>query len=83
MLQAELVNMRAELVDTKTHCQCLEEELHTVLVQLHATQLQKLHGDDGLTISNKLQQNLLQRSPTHKATLSGNYLCFRNRFSDF
>ncbi|KAG8307374.1 hypothetical protein J6590_023145 [Homalodisca vitripennis] len=63
--------MRAELVDTKTRNQCLEEELHTVLVQLHTAQLKQLQGDDGLTIKNKLQQGLIQRSPTHKATLSG------------
>ncbi|XP_046664891.1 Golgi-associated PDZ and coiled-coil motif-containing protein-like isoform X2 [Homalodisca vitripennis] len=69
--EAELVNMRAELVDTKTRNQCLEEELHTVLVQLHTAQLKQLQGDDGLTIKNKLQQGLIQRSPTHKATLSG------------
>lgn len=63
--------MRAELIDTKTRCQCLEEELHAALVQLHTVQLQQLNGDDGLSISNKMQQGLVLRSPSHKATLSG------------
>lgn len=74
LLQAELVNMRAELVDVKTRSQCLEEELHAVLVQLHTTQLQQLQADDGDSITHKLHQGLIQRSPTHKASLSGRAL---------
>lgn len=72
LFQAELVNMRTELVETKTRNQAVEEELHAVLVQLHTTQLQQLSGDDGLTIKNKLQEGLAQRSPVHKASVAGN-----------
>lgn len=70
-VEAELVNMRAELVETKTRNQAVEEELHAVLVQLHTTQLQQLSGDDGRTIKNKLQEGLAQRSPVHKASVAG------------
>lgn len=70
-VEAELVNMRTELVETKTRNQAVEEELHAVLVQLHTTQLQQLSGDDGLTIKNKLQEGLAQRSPVHKASVAG------------
>ncbi|XP_075234020.1 Golgi-associated PDZ and coiled-coil motif-containing protein-like isoform X2 [Lycorma delicatula] len=71
-IEAELVHMRTELVETKTRNQALGEELHAVLVQLHTTQLQQLPGDDGLSIQNKLQKGLIERSPTHKAVVSGN-----------
>lgn len=66
--------MRTELVETKTRNQALGEELHAVLVQLHTTQLQQLPGEDGLSIQNKLQKGLVERSPSHKAVISGKNL---------
>lgn len=68
--------MRAELVDNKTRNQSLEEELHTILVQLHTTKLQHLSGEDGLAITNKLQKGLVERSPTHKAIINGKAVYF-------
>uniref|UniRef100_A0A1B6DRB8 PDZ domain-containing protein n=1 Tax=Clastoptera arizonana TaxID=38151 RepID=A0A1B6DRB8_9HEMI len=70
-LEAELINMRAEIVETKTRNQSLEEELHAILVQLHTTKLQNMSGEDGVAITNKLHKGLMERSPTHKAVVNG------------
>ncbi|KDR12726.1 uncharacterized protein LOC110835984 isoform X4 [Zootermopsis nevadensis] len=66
---AELVYLRAELVDAKAQRSVLEQELHTLLLQLHACQLQHLPGvhtePDAERILRRLEEEL-QRSPTHQ-----------------
>ncbi|XP_044742910.1 Golgi-associated PDZ and coiled-coil motif-containing protein-like [Chrysoperla carnea] len=38
-VEAELVNLRTELINAKAKKECLEQELHTVVLELHAAQL--------------------------------------------
>lgn len=69
ILQAELVYLRSELIDAKAQRTVLDQELHTLLLQLHACQLQHLPGvhtePDAERIRRKLEEEL-QRSPTHQ-----------------
>ncbi|KAJ8958794.1 hypothetical protein NQ318_019552, partial [Aromia moschata] len=53
---AELIHMRAELIEAKSKKELLEGELHTLLLQLHSSQLSKI--PDGL--GNKRQDQHLK-----------------------
>lgn len=44
LFQAELIHMRAELVESKAKKDILEQELHNLLLQLHSSQLAHLPG---------------------------------------
>ncbi|KAJ9584623.1 hypothetical protein L9F63_021041, partial [Diploptera punctata] len=68
-LSAELVFLRTELVEAKAQRSVLDQELHTLLLQLHACQLQHLpsvHTEpDAERIRRRLEEEL-QRSPTRQ-----------------
>ncbi|XP_069674241.1 uncharacterized protein [Periplaneta americana] len=68
-VEAELVYLRSELVEAKAQRSVLDQELHTLLLQLHACQLQHLpsvHTEpDAERIRRRLEEEL-QRSPTHQ-----------------
>ena len=61
--------LRAELIDAKARNSVLDQELHTLLLQLHASQLQHLPGvhteSDAERIRRRLEEEL-QQSPTHQ-----------------
>ena len=61
--------LRAELIDAKARNSVLDQELHTLLLQLHACQLQHLPGvhteSDAGRIRRRLEEEL-QQSPTHQ-----------------
>lgn len=61
--------LRAELVDAKARHSVLDQELHTLLLQLHACQLQHLPGvhteSDAERIRRRLEEEL-QQSPTQQ-----------------
>lgn len=61
--------LRAELIDAKAQNSVLDQELHTLLLQLHASQLQHLPGvhteSDAERIRRRLEEEL-QQSPTHQ-----------------
>jgi len=64
------VYLRAELIDAKARNSVLDQELHTLLLQLHASQLQHLPGgvhteSDAERIRRRLEEEL-QQSPTHQ-----------------
>jgi hypothetical protein len=63
------VYLRAELIDAKARNSVLDQELHTLLLQLHACQLQHLPGvhteSDAERIRRRLEEEL-QQSPTHQ-----------------
>ncbi|KAI4466359.1 golgi-associated pdz and coiled-coil motif-containing [Holotrichia oblita] len=73
---AELIHMRAELVESKSKREILEQELHNLLLQLHTAQLSQLptlNGNfkqdagfkpDVNNIKKKLEDEL-KRSPSH------------------
>lgn len=75
-LQAELIHMRAELVESKSKRELLEKELHNLLLHLHSTQLSQLPNNithnkhdtnfkpDVNNIKKKMQDEL-KKSPTH------------------
>lgn len=77
MLQAELIHMRAELVDSKAKREILEQELHNLLLQLHSTQLSKIPKANGTFKPdpanfkpdvNNIKQKLddeIKKSPSH------------------
>ncbi|XP_023704625.1 Golgi-associated PDZ and coiled-coil motif-containing protein isoform X2 [Cryptotermes secundus] len=71
-VEAELVYLRAELIDAKAQRSVLDQELHTLLLQLHACQLQHLPGvhtePDAERIRRRLEEEL-QQSPTHQHRL--------------
>jgi CRISPR/Cas system type I-B associated protein Csh2 (Cas7 group RAMP superfamily) len=52
-LQAELIHMRAELVESKAKREVLEQELHNLLLQLHSSQLSQLPD----SLSNRKQDS--------------------------
>ena len=66
--------LRTELVEAKAQRSVLDQELHTLLLQLHACQLQHLPGvhtePDAERIRRRLEEEL-QRSPTrqHRGTV--------------
>lgn len=80
-IEAELINMRAELVDSKTKREVLEQELHNVLLQLHSTQLSYIPSNidgkkqeaqikpDASIIKKKLDAEI-KISPVHTAQLN-------------
>ncbi|KAJ8976647.1 hypothetical protein NQ317_009110 [Molorchus minor] len=55
-LRAELIHMRAELVEAKSKKEVLESELHNLLLQLHSSQLSKLPD----SLGNKRQDHHLK-----------------------
>lgn len=61
--------LRAELIDAKARNSVRDQELHTLLLQLHACQLQHLPGvhteSDAERIRRRLEEEL-QQSPTHQ-----------------
>ncbi|XP_047098499.1 uncharacterized protein LOC124712248 [Schistocerca piceifrons] len=68
--EAELVHLRAELVEAVARRGSLEEELHALLLRLHAIQLQRLPGAapldaDAERIRRRLEEEL-QRSPSRQ-----------------
>ncbi|KAK9512593.1 hypothetical protein O3M35_000984 [Rhynocoris fuscipes] len=63
--------MRSCLVDLETRNDELTEELHSVLVQVHKSQLQQRGKDEITNISSSLNKALAERSPTHRASHSG------------
>ncbi|XP_049767923.1 uncharacterized protein LOC126101285 [Schistocerca cancellata] len=70
VLGAELVHLRAELVEAVARRGSLEEELHALLLRLHAIQLQRLPGAapldaDAERIRRRLEEEL-QRSPSRQ-----------------
>ncbi|KAL8573554.1 hypothetical protein ACOMHN_047825 [Nucella lapillus] len=69
-LEAQLLDMRSEVVEERAAKEALQAELHTMLLQLHSTQLQ-LHEARGIEvdsnhIKNKLETELATRQ---KATM--------------
>ncbi|KAF2904882.1 hypothetical protein ILUMI_01299 [Ignelater luminosus] len=75
-IEAELIHMRAELVESKAKRELLEQELHNLLLQLHSSQLAQLPGLTGNRIQNskfepdvnnikKKFEDELKSSPTH------------------
>ncbi|XP_017783219.1 PREDICTED: uncharacterized protein LOC108567333 [Nicrophorus vespilloides] len=75
-IEAELIHMRAELVESKSRREILEQELHNLLLQLHSNQLSKLPKPNGNfkqdpnfkpdvnNIKRKLEDEI-RRSPSH------------------
>lgn len=64
--QAEIVHLRSEIVDMKVQNELLEKEMHSLLVQLHADQLDRLHlvyPEQKENIKDKLQRDLAESSP--------------------
>lgn len=71
--------MRAELIDSKSKKELLEQELHTLLLQLHSAQLSHLPGINGrvqdskidpdVNIIRKKLQEELKKSPSHRSML--------------
>lgn len=70
--------MRAELIDSKSKREILEQELHTLLLQLHSAQLSHLPGlvggrtqdskiEPDVNIIKKKLQDELKKSPTHRS----------------
>ncbi|XP_066156361.1 uncharacterized protein [Euwallacea fornicatus] len=53
-LEAELIHLRAELIESKSKKQLLENELHNLLLQLHSSQLSQLPDSLG---NKKLDQH--------------------------
>lgn len=49
MFQAQLVDLKSELTETRAEKAVLEKEVHDQLLQLHAIQLQ-LHAKTGLNV---------------------------------
>lgn len=78
-VEAELVNVRAELVEARATRQALEDELHVLLLQLHAAQLQQpqhqpQQQEHHQRILSRLQGELdreLDRSPRHHVKVAG------------
>lgn len=77
-LQAELIHMRAELIESKSKREILEQELHTLLLQLHSAQLSHLPSMNGgriqdskiepdVNIIKKKLQDELKKSPSHRS----------------
>ncbi|KAK7867383.1 hypothetical protein R5R35_008928 [Gryllus longicercus] len=70
-IRAELVHLRAEVVEAKATRASLEQELHTLLLQLHASQLQRTAGagpalePQAERIRRRLEKEL-QRSPARQ-----------------
>ncbi|GLG93991.1 Golgi-associated PDZ and coiled-coil motif-containing protein [Gryllus bimaculatus] len=70
-IRAELVHLRAEVVEAKATRASLEQELHTLLLQLHASQLQHTAGagpalePQAERIRRRLEKEL-QRSPARQ-----------------
>lgn len=71
-MQAELIHMRAELVESKSKRESLEQELHNLLLQLHSSQLgitgNRNHGprfEPDLNNIKKKVEDELKRSPSH------------------
>jgi hypothetical protein len=52
-IEAELIHMRAELVESKAKREVLEQELHNLLLQLHSSQLSQLPD----SLSNRKQDS--------------------------
>lgn len=76
-IEAELIHMRAELVETKSKKEMLEHELHNILLQLHSAQLSQLPIDshkkheqfikpDISLIKKKLEAEI-HKSPLHRS----------------
>lgn len=74
--------MRAELIDSKSKREILEQELHTLLLQLHSAQLSHLPGMNGgggraqdskiepdVNIIRKKLQDELKKSPSHRSKI--------------
>lgn len=70
--------MRAELIDSKSKREILEQELHTLLLQLHSAQLSHLPGlvggrnqdskiEPDVNIIKKKLQEELKKSPNHRS----------------
>lgn len=59
-IEAELIHMRAELIESKSKKEVLESELHNLLLQLHSSQLSKLPD----SLSNKRQEQHLKPDVT-------------------
>lgn len=79
-IEAELVNVRAELVEARATRQALEDELHVLLLQFHASQLQQplqqphQQQQQHQRILSRLQGELereLDRSPRHHIKVAG------------
>ncbi|CAH0393826.1 unnamed protein product [Bemisia tabaci] len=69
--EAELINLREEIVEAKSQNDNLNRELHLLLVQLHTSQLGKLDEDNSAVIKQRLEDDLAHRSPTHRALITG------------
>nr|XP_054752663.1 Golgi-associated PDZ and coiled-coil motif-containing protein-like [Lytechinus pictus] len=66
-LEAHILNMRADLCDTKASKVIMEKELHNQLLQLHAVQLQ-LHSNLGQNVdSEAIKKKLEGEMQTFKA----------------
>ncbi|GLV41386.1 brachyenteron [Carabus blaptoides fortunei] len=76
-IEAELIHMRAELIESKSKREILEQELHTLLLQLHSAQLSHLPGlvsgknqdskiEPDVNIIKKKLQDELKKSPSHR-----------------
>lgn len=73
-IEAELIHMRAELIESKSKRELLEQELHNLLLQLHTSQLAQLPNvighlkqdvkPDVNAIKKKLEDEL-KKSPIH------------------
>nr|XP_022902241.1 uncharacterized protein LOC111414998 isoform X1 [Onthophagus taurus] len=77
-IEAELIHMRAELVESKSKREILEQELHNLLLQLHTAQLTQLPAlnnghykqePDVDNIKKKIEDEL-KKSPSHSVKKS-------------
>lgn len=86
-IEAELIHMRAELVESKAKRELLEQELHNLLLQLHTSQLSQLPGLKGNRIqTSKLEPDVnnikkkfedeIKSSPAHNS--NGNVIIKEN-----
>uniref|UniRef100_A0A1Y1KPL3 PDZ domain-containing protein n=2 Tax=Photinus pyralis TaxID=7054 RepID=A0A1Y1KPL3_PHOPY len=75
-IEAELIHMRAELIESRAKRELLEQELHNLLLQLHTSQLSQLPTITGNKVQNskfepdasnikKKFENEIKSSPTH------------------
>ena len=74
VLQAQLLDMRSELVEERAAKDALQAELHTMLLQLHSTQLQ-MHEVKGLEVdSNDIKRKLVSAAFCRRPLSSPGYL---------
>lgn len=80
--QAQLLDMRSELVEERAAKEALQSELHTMLLQLHSTQLQ-IHALRGIEVDSAdikrklVSVHVYDNLPVHPSSYSVNVYMYR------